>query len=235
MKIERSQRTQTGMSKHIGKKRTAPAVFGLREVKEDPKYEKDFANDLKKHPQERILSYYAVFRDLPDEFGATMRRIFLKALCKRFGNSCTVEPGVNFKHPDTFDVGNAVFIGRDAYLQGWYKGSLKIGDHVWIGPNTYLHCCDLVIEDYVGIGPGVKVLGNEHVGKPVDVPILKTRLEVNPVRIKYSADIGMGACILPGVTIGRGAIIGAGATVTKDIPDYSIAVGVPAEVIKKRK
>jgi acetyltransferase-like isoleucine patch superfamily enzyme len=52
------------------------------------------------------------------------------------------------------------------------------------------------------------------------------------VSIKDGAHIGIGAIILPGVTIGEGAVIGAGAVVTKDIPPYSVAIGVPARVIK---
>ncbi len=55
------------------------------------------------------------------------------------------------------------------------------------------------------------------------------------VIIKDGAHIGIGAIIMPGVTIGEGAVIGAGAVVTSDIPDYSIAVGVPAKIVKTFK
>ena len=55
-----------------------------------------------------------------------------------------------------------------------------------------------------------------------------------PVVIRRDADIGVGAIILPGVTIGVGAQVGAGAVVSRDVPDYSIAAGVPARVLKTR-
>ena len=57
-------------------------------------------------------------------------------------------------------------------------------------------------------------------------------MKTSNVIIKDGAHIGIGAILMPGVTIGKGAVIGAGAVVTKDIPDYSVAIGVPARVIK---
>jgi acetyltransferase-like isoleucine patch superfamily enzyme len=91
-----------------------------------------------------------------------------------------------------------------------------------------------VIEDYVGWGPGAKVLGSTHTGFPIDVPIVQTDLEIRPVRIEAWADIGTNAVVLPGVAIGRGSIVGAGAVVTKDVPPFSIVAGVPARVIRSR-
>jgi acetyltransferase-like isoleucine patch superfamily enzyme len=91
-----------------------------------------------------------------------------------------------------------------------------------------------VLEDYVGWGPGAKVLGSEHTGDPVDVPIIATGLLIKPVVIGYGADIGTNATILPGVRVGANAIIGAGAVVNHDVPDYAIAAGVPARVLRSR-
>ena len=93
-----------------------------------------------------------------------------------------------------------------------------IGDKVWIGPQAYFDARDLVLEEHVGWGPGAKVLGSAHTGVPVDVPIVKTDLEIRPVRVRAWADIGTNAVLLPGVTVGKGAIVGAGAVVTADVP-----------------
>ena len=86
----------------------------------------------------------------------------------------------------------------------------------------------------MGWGPGAKVLGSVHTGLPEDVPIIQTDLEIRPVRIGAWADIGTNAIVLPGVTIGKGAMVGAGAVVTEDVPPFVIVAGVPARVIRHR-
>ena len=92
-----------------------------------------------------------------------------------------------------------------------------------------------MIEDYVGWGPGAKVLGSNHIGKPVTVPIIQTDVEIKPVRIGEWSDIGTNAVILPGVNIGKGSIIGAGAVVTKDVPPFAVVAGVPAQFLHWRE
>jgi acetyltransferase-like isoleucine patch superfamily enzyme len=105
---------------------------------------------------------------------------------------------------------------------------------VWIGPQSYFDARNLVIEDYVGWGPGARALGSSHTALPVDVPIIQTDLDIRPTRIGAWADIGTNAVILPGVTIGRGSIVGAGAVVTEDVPAFTVVAGVPARVIRQR-
>jgi acetyltransferase-like isoleucine patch superfamily enzyme len=92
-----------------------------------------------------------------------------------------------------------------------------------------------MIEEYVGWGPGAKVLGSTHTGVPADVPIIQTDLTIKPVRIGAWADIGVNAVILPGVTIGKGAIVGAGAVVTTDVEPFTIVAGVPAKFLRRRE
>jgi acetyltransferase-like isoleucine patch superfamily enzyme len=91
-----------------------------------------------------------------------------------------------------------------------------------------------VIEEYVGWGPGAKVLGSAHTGLPIDIPIIQTDLDIRPVCIEAWADIGVNVVILPGVTVGKGAIIGAGSVVTQDVPPFTVAAGVPARRIRQR-
>jgi len=86
----------------------------------------------------------------------------------------------------------------------------------------------------VGWGPGAKVLGSEHTGNPINVPIVQTDLVIKPVRIGAWADIGTNAVILPGVTVGKGSMVGAGAVVTADVPAYAVVAGVPARFLHWR-
>lgn len=164
-----------------------------------------------------------------------MRRVVMRALCKRAGNGLQVGPNVVLKHPETFELGDCVFIGAQAMIQGRFDGTCRIGSHVWIGPQAYFDARNLVLEDYVGWGPGAKLLGSVHSGIPIDTPLIATSLEIKPVTVGFGADIGMNASILPGVHIGAHAIVGAGAVVTHDVPDYAIVAGVPARVIRDRR
>ena len=109
-----------------------------------------------------------------------------------------------------------------------------IGDHVWLGPQGYLDARDLIIESHVAWGPGAKLLGSAHTGIPMDVPIIETDLEIKPVRVEAWADVGTNAVVLPGVTIGKGSIIGAGAVVVHDVPPFAVVAGIPARFLRWR-
>ena len=93
---------------------------------------------------------------------------------------------------------------------------------------------DLVIEEHVGWGPGAKVLGSTHTGLPIDGSDYPDRPRDKRVKIEAWADIGTGAVVLPGVTIGRGSIIGAARSLLKDVPPFAVVAGVPARLLRGR-
>lgn len=215
--------------------RSVPAVHGRRTIEADPSFELGLAEYLRtRHDPRSLAELYGRFVHGEGDFDAMIRRAILRALARRVGNGVTVGRGVVFRHPETFEIGNGVFLGEQAVIQGRVDGICTIGDHVWIGPQAYFDARDLVIEESVGWGPGAKVLGSIHAGLPVDVPIIQTDLEIRPVRIGAWADIGVNAVILPGVTIGKGAVVGAGAVVTRDVPPFAVVMGVPAKVVRQR-
>ena len=84
------------------------------------------------------------------------------------------------------------------------------------------------------MGSWGEVFGSSHVGLPLNQPIIETDLEVRPVRVEEWADIGTGAILLPGVTVGKGSIVGAGAVVARDVPPFSVVAGVPARFVRWR-
>ena len=216
--------------------REIAATFGRKELEADPAWEWEFAATLRnEHSIEDLHALYARHREGESAFEYLMRRVLLRAMCKRAGHGLRVGPGSVFKHPETMEFGDAVFIGAQAMIQGRYDGTCKIGSHVWIGPQAYFDARALELEDYVGWGPGAKLLGSTHTGHPVDVPIIATGLVIKPVVIGYGADIGMNASILPGVRVGSNAIVGAGAVVTQDVPDFAIVAGVPARILRSRE
>ena len=154
---------------------------------------------------------------------------------KKCGKNVIIEEGVRMFFPENIEIGDNVYIGHDTILKGYYNSILKVGANTWIGQQCFIHgAAGVTIGENVGIGPMVKIHGAKHKETKDDVPILFSALEYLPIIIKDNCNIGMGASILPGVTIGEGSRIGANAVVNRDILALSIAVGVPAKVIKIR-
>ena len=123
-------------------------------------------------------------------------------------------------------------IGENSTITTPFAGAafnnMNIGDNVFINSNCLAMARGgIIIEDNVMIAGNVQLLSNNHDEYERQV------LLCEKIIIKKGAWIGAGASILPGVTVGKYAIVGAGAIVTKDVPDYSVVVGTPAKVVKK--
>lgn len=215
--------------------RVVPAVHGRTVVTPDPPDEVELADRLRRDcTREALLELAGVHAMGDNEQDARMRRAVWRALARRFGHGVRIGRGAMARHPETFEIGDGVVIGEQAFVQGRFDGRCIIGDHTWIGPQAFLDARDLVIEAFVGWGPGARVLGSQHTGMPTDVPVIQTDLRIEPVRVGAWADVGVNAVVMPGVTIGRGAIVGAGAVVTADVAPFSIVVGVPARFARWR-
>lgn len=135
------------------------------------------------------------------------------------GFSCRLEAFAEKKSKDKILIlGDNIEINDYVHIAAGEK--IVIGDNVLIASKVYIS--DLNHGNYKGINQ--------------DTPLSRPNergLSTNPVVIKNNVWIGEGVCVLSGVTIGKGSIIGALSVVSKSIPDYSIAVGSPARVIKK--
>lgn len=152
------------------------------------------------------------------------------------GEGVVFEEGVRVFHPENISLGSNVYVGHDAFLKGYYKNEMRIGSNTWIGQCAFLHSAGgLTIGEGVGIGPHVKMLTHTHVETDPETPVVYNESVFKAVTIEDGCDIGIGATILPGVTIGRMSLVGAGAVVTSDVPPYSVVAGVPARVIRDRK
>lgn len=133
-------------------------------------------------------------------------------------------------------IGDRVCIYRDAILETGYGGSLSIGSDSSVHPRCQINA----YVSHVHIGNGVMIAPNcalypyDH-GILPDQPIRKQALQSKgDIIIENDAWIGYGTVVLGGVRIGKGAAIGAGSVVTRDIPDNAVAVGNPARVVKMR-
>jgi acetyltransferase-like isoleucine patch superfamily enzyme len=147
------------------------------------------------------------------------------------GSGVVIEPGALLFHPENVELGDDVYVGHHAILKGYFKNRLRIGDRTWIGQQAFLHAAGgLTVGRGVGIGPGVKIITSAHeLPAPGRVqPIMAQPLRFAPVILEDGCDIGVGAIIMPGVTVGEGAQVGAGAVVTADVGAGTVVVGIPA-------
>jgi acetyltransferase-like isoleucine patch superfamily enzyme len=202
------------------RERVVAAVHGRQDIPPDPPDEIALADRLRGEcTRDQLLDLASKHAHGDNEQDARMRRATWRALARRFGHGVRIGRGA---------------LAKQAFIQGRFDGTCVIGDRVWLGPQSYLDARDLVLEESVGWGPGAKVLGSQHTGLPIDVPIINTDLRIEPVRVGAWADIGVNAVIRPGVTVGKGAIVGAGAVVTEDVPSFAIVAGVPARFLRWR-
>lgn len=132
-------------------------------------------------------------------------------------------------------LGNHIRFGPDVRLGVDLGATLTIGNSVSVNQGTFIIACSSVeIGNYCRIGEGVSIRDNDHAWEDAETLIKDQGFVTKPVKIGDDVWIGRGVVISKGVTIGDGAVIGANAVVTQNIPAYSVAVGVPAKVIKKR-
>jgi acetyltransferase-like isoleucine patch superfamily enzyme len=139
-----------------------------------------------------------------------------------------IEQGVRIFHENTVEIGPLTYIAHGVLLHGDQRGGIKIGRGSWVGFDAkfFGQAC-IEIGEYVGIGANVIIMTGKHDVKSGVGPIINREQIWGKVVIKDGADIGCSAVIMPGVTIGKCAQIGAGAVICKDVPDYEIWVGVP--------
>ncbi len=165
-----------------------------------------------------IISFEGVCRivfALPRfHFLGYFKAILLRLLGARIGRRVTFYPGVWVMTGRNLVVGDDVDLALDVLITT--DGGVTIGNRVLIGYRTMILSRNHTIPD--GCGP---IFGAGHTSRPVS--------------IGDDTWIGGNCTILPGVSIGRGCVIGAGSVVTKSIPDYSIAVGNPARVVRTRQ
>jgi maltose O-acetyltransferase len=157
-----------------------------------------------------LQSLYNFFVFSCGKFRARFFGLFFKSC----GKNVVVMHGFTVRSPKGISIGDRTVIGYNCFLDG--AGGVSIGEDCLIGQN-------------------VSIFTANHKFDRKDILIREQGYIRKAVIIGNDVWIGANVIILSGVTIGKGSVIGAGAVVTKDIPLYSIAAGVPAKVIKKRK
>jgi len=131
--------------------RIVPAVHGRQEVTSDPADDLALAEGLREdHSHADLLDLASKYAYGLNENDVRMRRAVWRALTRRFGHGIRIGRGALVTHPETFEIGDGVFIGEHVLIQGRFDGRCVIGDHTWIGPQSCFDAGDLVIEEHVG-------------------------------------------------------------------------------------
>ena len=136
---------------------------------------------------------------------------------------------------ENFSLGRKSTIECTGVIRELGEG-LTVGDNVGIAERAFLSVRGKVtIGGNVIFGPDVKLFSENHIFEDTETPIYLQGATRLGITIGEDCWLGAGVTVLDGVTIGKGCVIAAGAVVTKDIPDYAIAVGAPAKAVKFRK
>jgi maltose O-acetyltransferase len=163
---------------------------------------------------------YILARFIPNlpnlRVGQRMRENLCKIIFRKCGKNINIEKNVYFGLGNSIEIGSNSGMGKNAYIS-----NIGGGGEVIIGNNVMM-------------APDVCILTKSHEFSDIKIPMNMQKSYSSTVIIEDDVWIGIRTIILPGVKIGKGSIIGAGAVVTKDEPSYSIVGGIPAKIIKSR-
>ena len=172
------------------------------------------------------------------------RRLFtalMAAQFKEIGTGTRIEPPFRGGSLEQVSLGDHVMIHRDCWIQVFANGSdggvaeLVIKSHTAIGMGATISAAQrITIGEYVLFARNVYVSDHRHAFFDVEDPIMRQGITSPiPVSIGNCSWLGQNVCVLPGALIGEHCVIGANSVVTSPIPDFSVAVGAPARVIKQ--
>jgi len=208
---------------------------------------------------ERESFYKTVFLQDESEYAAKLRCEYYRTQFKSMGENVSIGRNVKITNPQFIALGNNVTICDDCTLIARGEGGITLGDSVTLNDRVYLDTerADdgyIRVENNVYIGTGTTLFGHRgleigdhcllaqnitltpysHIYDDPDRNIIEQGGHCEKVVIGRDTYIGMRCTVMYSGNIGEGCVIGAGSVVVKPIPDYSVAVGCPAKVIKKR-
>ena len=212
------------------------------------------------NPEQKESFYKTVFMQDDSDYAAELRVAYYRTKLRSAGKNLKIGRGVKIVNPQYISLGDDVFIGDNVTLIARGPKGITVGNRIWLQDRVYLdtETADngyIQIGDMVYIGTGSTLFGHQgleigdnsllaqnitltpysHIFDKPDDLIWNQGGHMQKVTIGKDCYIGMGVCIMYTGSIGDGSVIGAGSTVVKPIPPYSVAVGTPAKVIKERK
>jgi acetyltransferase-like isoleucine patch superfamily enzyme len=201
---------------------------------------------------------FLLLKQFPTIVGTYVRPLMYRGTLGKVKGGCLIERDVRLEVPSRIFLSSRVFLGEHCWISAGsidgeirldndvfiahrctlsgQGGGILIGDHVHVSRNTYINGIGGVeIGRDTMLGPNVVIISGNHDFGRTDIPVRLQGGEKQKITIGEDVWLAANVCVMPGVTIGKGSIIGAGAVVTRDTPEYSISVGVPAKVVGSRK
>lgn len=223
------------------------------------KYRKKAAGDLSFFRFCLFECFNLLFTNLGGALGYVMRQAAAKYLFGSVGSGLILGRGLVIRHPACMTLGANVAIDDNAFLDASGSGAIgvQLGDGVVLSRNCIVigKAGHIVIKDRVNVGfncvfapaSGVTIGASTIIGgncffgggryhhERLDLPIMdQGAYSLGELVVGENSWIGAGVIILDGVKLGKGVIVGAGAVVTKDAPDYAVLAGVPARILRIR-
>lgn len=202
---------------------------------------------------------YALFGWIPSIVGIGLRGIFYRLILNMEGWAA-IENGVRLRFADNIRLANGVYLDQGVYLHACPAG-IEIGSNTIVMHGAVLHVYNfrdlphagikigrdsligefsiirgqggVRIGDRVYTSPFTQIIAVNHVFDDPDLPFVKQGITAEGIVIEDDVWLGASVIITDGVHIGRGAVVAAGAVVTKDVPAHTVVAGIPAQVIKK--
>lgn len=151
---------------------------------------------------------------LPGNIGDWLRSRTLPRFFAKVGDNTVIQERLRVTNPEKISIGSNCNIASGVFLTG--GGGITIGN-------------------YVGLGPDAKIWSVNHRYEDPDTPWLRQGYEHHPVHIEDDVWLGASCFVMPGTTIGRGAILSAGTVLMKSVPPFAIVAGNPGRVVGWRK
>ncbi len=209
------------------------------------------------------LAYYELvnllFCNMPSSLGFFLRRKCYRRMFRSVGSGLIIGRGVSIRHPGKITLGHRVGVDDNALLDASGMesegitihdevivsrncmvqakiGSTTIGARTEVGANTIISSISRVeIGKFGLIGPNCLIGGGHYKTDRTDIPMMDMGwASRGPLIIGDDVWLGTGVVVLDGVRIGNGCVVGAGAVVSKDLPDYAVAMGLPARIVRYR-
>lgn len=179
----------------------------------------------------------ALVSGMPGHSGQSLREAYYRRRLKKLGVDAWLGPGLLIIGAENIAIGDQFHCQRMCMFAACDDGIIEIGDRVNVNAGVHLNACvrgRITIGDDVLIGPNVLFRTSDHVFDDPSIPIVTQGHSAGEICVEADVWLGANVTVVGGVRIGQGAVVAAGAVVTRDVDPLAVVAGVPARLIRRR-